>query len=229
MKRTITMCFEPCNHSYCLEKRFCLKVGAELYPWDQSWRERKKSKIRRQLLNHLMKLAGGWEGRGTDASVTTLLLSAPTGNLVYLAGADMPWPTLVCYLPFLLSNLPGTAGGLLREKQKEAVVLQDGWKDTTAPTRAKAFLGKKDMLLLLHIDCHCSSHGKALSTLGKGSSPSTQPLHPCRSITDCHRKDKWKWCYDPGINLWWIGQRMNFQLERDRKLSKKEGNKPNFH
>lgn len=65
-------------------------------------------------------------------------------------------------------------------------------------------------------------HWKACSTLGKGPSPSTQPLHLC--IMDCHRKDKWKWRYYPGIYLWWIEQRMNFKLERDSYWNQKVKN-----
>lgn len=114
------------NHSYCHKKKFLPESRCWILPMGLVLRkEKKKSKIRRQLLNHLMNLAGGWKGRGTGWKCHHLL-SAPRGNLLYSAAANMPWPILVCYLPFLLRDMPGTAGELLMDKQKEALILQDG-------------------------------------------------------------------------------------------------------
>lgn len=136
--------------------------------------------------------------------------AAPTGDVAWAAAAAVPWPTLVCYLTFPLSNLPSTAGGLLREKQKEAAGLQGAWKDTAASVRAETFLGKEDMLLFVQIACDCCKcrsihwHWKGCSLLGKGLSPLVQPLHPSWRVMDCHRKEERKWCYHAGIYPWWI-------------------------
>lgn len=139
-------------------------------------------------------------------------------------------------LPPLLPQQPARYCRRAAEgKQKEAVVLQDGWKDTTASTRAKAFLGQEDMLLLVQIDCHCwkwrsvCSHWKVCSTLGKGPSPSTQPLHPHRCITDCQSEGEMEMVLPSRHIVVVIEQRMNVKLERNRNLLKSKGNKPDFH
>lgn len=64
--------------SYCHRNCFSLQVRTELYPWDQFWRERKKSKTGRYLFNHLMWLAEGREGRGTAAVATALFVTRST-------------------------------------------------------------------------------------------------------------------------------------------------------
>jgi len=59
------------RRNYSHRKCFCLKAHTELYLWDKFWRERKESKIKTYLFNHLMWLAEGWEGRGTAVLATT--------------------------------------------------------------------------------------------------------------------------------------------------------------
>lgn len=175
------------NYSYFHKKNFCLKLGAEFYQWDQPWRERKKSKIWRQQLNHLMKLARGCEGRGTGwkcqhfVTLSTHRKSTVFGCSKYALAHPGFLP------PFLLRNLPGTAGELLRENQKVAVVLQDGWKDTTASTKTQGFPGKGGYaaactarLPLLEIK-ECLFSLKGMFYPGQG----TQSLNPA---TPSHQK-----------------------------------------
>lgn len=167
-----------------------------------------KEQDQKAVLNHLMKLAGGQEGRGTDESDTTLLLSTPTGNLVYLAAADMPWPTLVCYLPFFLSNLPGTAEELLRENRKRQWFCRMAEKIQLLPQEPRLSWGRRICCCLYRQTATAGNKGVSVlierCALHWARDPVPQPSHsiPTDVLQTSRVKEKWRWCYHPGIQLW---------------------------
>lgn len=169
-----------------------------------------------------MRLAEGWEGRGAAAVATFSFVTPRESGVGSCRSHALARSGLLPHLP--TQQPVGYCKRAAEGKIEKGSWAAGSWKRYSCFHKSRGFPGEGEYAAGCAASLQLLQAQETLVTSKRMLFPGqgTQPLGPATASQlkryRLSQEGEWEWCYHSGMYLWWIEQKMNFQLERYGKL-----------